>query len=209
MDTDIDRVVKRTWRYWYDDGLAEIAGGCLFVAIGLLFLAEALLPPGLLPSLSAIGLPVVAVGGTLLAGRVVRALKMRLTYPRTGYVSYRPAGKSRLLRGMVTGALAGMLAAVFATVHATRAWIPAMQGLAIGAGWLYLAYRVDGARFCGLAVVSGLIGTAAALGNLGDTLGSGVYFAAMGVATAASGAMALRAYFRQTRAPAEVGDYGQ
>ncbi len=210
MEGDIDRVMQRTWRYWYEDGLAEMAVGVIFFLVGLLFLAEAMMRPGALTSLSAVGLPIVAIGGGILARRFVASAKARLIYPRTGYVSYhRKAGGRRLAAGAVAGAVGATLSALLLTWPASRSWIPALMGFAIGGSWLWLGYRVDLARYYALGLVSALAGAAAALAGLGDTLGCAFYFAVEGVALLVSGGLALRAYLRQTERLPEAGDHGQ
>ena len=98
MEPDLDRVQQRARRYRYDDGLAEIATGVVFVAIGLLFLAEffRIVPP----ALSSFGLIAVVFAGWWLAGRAVRAAKDRITHPRTGFVRYRRETVLRSLANM-------------------------------------------------------------------------------------------------------------
>lgn len=211
MTREIDRTIRRTWRYWYEDGLAEMAVGCVLVAVGLVFLAEALIPPLFTKvSLSVIGLPLVAIGGGWVASRAVRAAKIRLTYPRTGYVAYRRSRGRRSLRELAVGAVIGVLVGVvFAAAPTSPGWIPALQGLVIGASFLYMGRRLDLGRYHALAVISALVGTAATLGGLGDTLGSAACFGAIGTALIASGAFALRTYLRQTRPLAESQDHGQ
>ncbi len=210
MAADIDRVMQRTWRYWYEDGLAEMAVGVMFVVAGLLFLAQAMLRAEPLASLSAIGLPIVLIGGGILARRLVATAKARLIYPRTGYVSYqRASGRRRTAAAAAAAVMGATLSALLATWPASRSWIPALMGSAIGATWLWLGYRLDLARYYVLGVISAVAGAAAALAGLGDTMGSAFYFAVQGVALIASGGLALRAYLRQTERLPEAGDHGQ
>ena len=206
----IERVMRRTWRYWYEDGLAEMATGILFVALGLLFLVESLLPVTPFSGLAAYALPIVVVGGVLLANRLVAVAKARITYPRTGYVTYRRGGglRRRLVTGIVGGIVAGVGTTLLATVPASHAWIPQLQGLLIGAAWLILGHTVGVGRFYALAVISALIGAAASLAAVGELLGTSIYFGGMGLAMVGSGAAALWAYLRQTRPGAEGQDDG-
>lgn len=207
MQSQIDHAIRRTRRYWYEDGIIEIALGCIFLAIGLLFFVDAATPLG--PSaagFSAIGLPIVVIGGSWIARRAVAAAKARLIYPRTGYVAYRrPPRSRRLATGIVAGAIAALVVGLFRAAPASPGWIPLVQGLLIGGGFLlYVAYRLGLTRFHVLALVSVVAGGAAALGGLGDILGSGAYFGAMGVALIVSGALTLRRYLRQTQPLAEA-----
>lgn len=89
-----------------------------------------------------------------------------------------------------------------------RNWIPALQGLAFGFMWLWLAYRIGLVRYYLLGVLSTAAGLAIALMGLNEVAGSAVYFGVQSVAMLVSGAWALRNYLRQTRPPLETRDNG-
>ena len=204
MRPDVDRAQRRARQYWFDDGLTDIGIGILFLAIGLLFLVEAYAPPGSLPgSFSAVGIVVLVAGGGWLINRAVRLAKRRITYPRTGYVRYRQPARSprRRLLVVVLGATVSLLTVLilFATAPASLAWIPALQGVFIGAFVLYAGHSVGLVRFYLLAILSFVVGPLLSLVGLGDTLGTGVYFAVMGSAFLLSGIVTLLGYLRTTR----------
>jgi hypothetical protein len=210
MAIDIEGRMRRTWRYWYEDGLAEMATGCMLAAVGLLLFVQALLPAGTLNViLSVAGLPALVLAGSWLMGRLLTAAKERLTYPRTGYVAYRREHSPRRgIRGLAVGAVVGVLVGVLvAVLPSSCALIPALDGVLIGAGCLYLGHKLDLPRLYGLAVFSALAGALASLSGLGDLVGSAVYFGALGVALVASGVLALSTYLRGTQPLAE--DHGQ
>jgi hypothetical protein len=201
MSTDVSSAIRQTHRYWYDDGLSEIAGGVILVAIGLLFAFEAGLPPGSpLHSVSAFGLPLVVLVGGWLASRIVRAVKARVTYPRTGYVRYRTAGRKRSVAVAVTAAVAAALLVVWMLRSGApaRLWIPALDGLAVGAMLLYLGYTLDLRRFLVLAGVSVVVGFLAATRVAGEIAGSAWYFGTMGLILAGVGGGVLWRYLRHT-----------
>ncbi|MBN1486942.1 MAG: hypothetical protein JW981_04820, partial [Anaerolineae bacterium] len=106
MDTDVKQAQQRAYRYWYTDGLAEILGGVTFVIVGVLIYIKDLLFQSLLASVITIAfLLLLAVGVRIL----IRVLKERLTYPRTGYVAYRKRKVNtlwiRLVLGLTLGAV--------------------------------------------------------------------------------------------------------
>ncbi len=202
MRRDINQTVQRSRRYWYDDGLTEIAIGVILLAVGVLFLTEAfrLIPPGV----SAIALPVIVIGGLWLAGLAVRAAKDRITYPRTGYVRYpRQTRRPRrlVLAVLVAAATAAVVAMVALLAPASLAWLPTLDGVLVGAGFLYMACSVGLVRFYILAFLSVVAGLTTSLSGLGDSMGSGVYFAATGAAVIVSGVVALTVYLRNTQPP--------
>ena len=210
MAIDIDSRMRRTWRYWYEDGLVEMGTGGLFVVAGMFCLLQAWLPPGSGKEvLWTFGLPLILLGGWV-AGRLVQAVKERLTYPRTGYVGYwRERGRraaSRLLVGAALGALVG---AILAVAPGATSWMPALQGILVGGASLHLGHRLELARFYAVAIVSTLVGAVLSLAGLADMRSNAVYFATLGVALVASGGLALRAYLEHTRPPVGAEDYGQ
>jgi hypothetical protein len=208
MKNDIDKVIQRTHRYWYEDGLAEIATGCMFVVCGLVLLMMRFVRPGSpLACIMAVGFTsLVALGGSAVS-RAVRAAKNRVTYPRTGYVSYRHPGSSGRpwIIGSGVGIALAVLGIVLSKAHAPT-WLGSMamaQGLILGAVLLYIGHRLGLARFYVLAFLSALIGVVVALGGFDDALGSAAYFGEMGFVLTASGLFTLRAYLRQTQSPIE------
>ena len=209
MTNDIDKVIQRTHRYWYEDGLAEIATGWMFVLCGLLSFVMDSIPPGLpLASVLAVGFTILVLTfGGLAVGRAVKAVKNRVTYPRTGYVSYRRPESNRRRRIAVAGVgiALGVLGTVLSIAGAPT-WLvsmPMVQGLIIGAVLLYLGHRLGIARFYVLAFLSALIGVMVALNGFDDALGSAAYFGQMGLVQTASGLFTLRTYLSQAQPPVE------
>lgn len=190
-------------QYFYDDGLAELASGAIFLAIGLLFLVEALASPGSLPrNFSAVGIVILVGGGIWLASLAVRWAKARITYPRTGYVRFRRPARTRQRRigTLILGASVSIAVVLLLSVvgPAYLAWIPTFHGLLIGGFLLFMGSHLGLIRFCLLAGFSALAGTAASLAGLGDTLGSAAYFVAMGIALLCSGGVTLYLYLRRS-----------
>jgi hypothetical protein len=201
---NLDDAMKRTRGYWYDDGLTDLAVGVVLLLIGLLFYAQALLPPDFAGgNLTSIGLPVVVIVGWFIGGKLVRVAKERITYPRTGYVEYQqPPRKLRPLAAVVGAAIAALLSLLISARPASLALVPALQGIAAGAMLLYLGYRAGVVRYYALGALSAVFGVAIALGGFDEILGNAVYFAAIGASLVVSGALTLAAYLRQTTPPA-------
>jgi hypothetical protein len=208
MTNDIDKVIQRTHRYWYEDGLNEIATGCMFVLCGLFLFMMYSVPLGsLLAPVLAVGFVILVAFGGLAISRAVKAVKNRVTYPRTGYVSYRRPESNRRRR-LILGGLGialSMLCIVLSKVHAL-AWLvsmPMVEGFIVGGIVLYLGYKLGLARFYVLAFLSALVGVIVALNGFDDALGSAAYFGEMGLVLTASGLFTLRTYLSQTQPPVE------
>jgi hypothetical protein len=203
----LQEVERKTYRYWYTDGLAEIASGIIFALLGVFFLVQSLDPHGLMALLSAVILPVVLIAGMLLMRRMISVGKERLTYPRTGYVAYRRQRKSRRWAAGVMAMFTSLLLVVFQQrVAWSMSWLLLLEGLAIGAGLAYPAYRFGLARFYALALLAILVAAGAALKVTDIELGNAFFFGAMGVGLLSSGGVTLVTYLQSTRPPEEGSD---
>lgn len=203
---EVERIQRRTYRYWYEDGLADLGAGWVFALLGIVFLLQALAPAGLLAGISAIMLPLVIICGGLMARWAIAGLKARITYPRTGYVSYRqPTGRRRRLTALMAMGMAMLVASFVAIGPVGRAWIPLLTGLVIGAGLLYAANRFGLGRYFVLAAASAGAGAAGSFLTRDEAAGDAVYFGAMGVCLILSGGLALWGYLRRSRLPGQEG----
>jgi len=200
MTNDLSKQAKqRAQRNWYTDGISELVFGGLCLLLGAYFWAQnSLKQESLLASLLSISLVLIVIGGTLLGRYLIHWLKERLTYARTGYISFQsPSKKRNVLTGLVALFLAMLVSALFARAPASLEWIPAVSGLFFGAAWLFFGHRVGLARFYVLAIVSPLIGIASSLASLGEDIGLAAFYALLGVAIMISGGFTLFKYLRQ------------
>jgi hypothetical protein len=205
MNTSIKNITRRTYQYWYNDGLIELAVGVLILLIALINLVLALLNLGTLNRIALILQPLVFIGGVFAINGIVKPLKERYVFPRTGYVAYhRPeGGRLRLLRAlaMVLGLVIAIAAAVLFRVI-KEAWIPAFVGLGFAVFLTYLGSRLGLIRFYVLAGVTILLGLAAAWLQLNDLYAKAFIYGGFGLALIVSGSLTLRHYFGSTQPPA-------
>ncbi len=205
MTSSIKNLTRRTFQYWYNDGLTELAAGALILLIGLINLALALLNSSTLNQMSLIFQPLVLVGGFFAINGIVKPLKERFVYPRTGYVAYhKPEGRRlHLLRALA--AVLGMVIAIAAAVLLrviNEAWIPAFVGLALAMFMTYLGFKLGLIRFFVVAGFTILLGFAAAWFQLNDLYAKAFIYGGFGLALIVSGGLTLRHYFRSTQPPA-------
>ncbi len=202
---DENEIERRTRRYWYEDGFAEIGLGALFGALGLAFALEASASSGAVRVAAVATLTVLVFLGTLAVRGAIKTSKERLTYPRTGYVAYRRDSSSRRTILAVLVIVGGTTIALGASAT-TPARVLALQSLTLAAALLVPAYRLGLRRFYLLAAVAGSAGCAAVVLGAGEVSGSAVVFGATGVATLLSGAWTLRSYLGQAGPADERGD---
>ena len=193
MSNPIQDIQKQTFRYYYQDGLVELAVGILFLVIGLDTYVISSLPPGTPAAIIAwIALPILTVGGIYGVGRFVKNLKERHVHPRTGYIEYIP--KRNPYRWVITGIA---LALIIAVIILPYDWV--QKGSVAGGTLLCIilasiGIQVDLKR---LMIVGGLslaIGVALALTPLPDTTSLAATFAAAGLILSLTGGAAFRRY---------------
>jgi hypothetical protein len=205
MKSEIEKIEKRPIQYWYEDGLNEIAFGIIGLSLGVYFLIRTGIPEGSawhVPWALAM-IPLLLIGIPL-SNRMVKALKQKLTYPRTGFVSYRrPAGKKKrfsILGGVVGGTTAiayGLLRSDVFPAGTAVAALPLVTGLIIAAAYLWIGMKTGVFRFFVTATLSALAGIAVALTGLAETAALGAYWGILGASHCISGSFVLVRYLRQ------------
>jgi hypothetical protein len=196
-------MTQRIQRYWYVDGLVDLSMGILFAVIGLSSAAVSQFAGSALGWLVVVVQVVIILGSAWLVSWAVRAIKARLTYPRTGYVAY-PAkkGKVRLLRIGISGGIAMATAAIIAMLDRTpslTSWLPLISGALIALAMLYVGFRFDLTRFFFLAIYDIAAGWVFSLAQLEDEWKFGLFLCTLGVGLVISGGVTLLRYLRSTR----------
>lgn len=224
MLQDVNRAIRQTKRYWYEDGLVEVATGCLFLLGVAILLVNSMI---IFPAVSASSIAALVVGCLLFVAMIVvggqgnriydaiQILKDRLVYPRTGYVEYavpEPPKRSPLVGILViffvsgfTAAILGILLTLASSAFKISDWLmsmPMAESFMTCIMVAILGYRMRIVRFYLMGAFALFAGVVAALPNAGDAVGTAIYFAIMGIALIISGLIALLVYLRRP-APTE------
>jgi hypothetical protein len=202
MQDPIQGPIRRTRRYWYEDGLAELAVGGVFLVIGLLLWAQGAVPEGSAAyTILGVAFPVVIIGGMLLVRRLVPAAKARLTYPRTGYVVYpHPSRRRRLVTAGIAIAVAAVAgAAVLALPETPVRLLVLLQGLLLGVLLTILGQGLP--RFFWLGGWSAILGVGLSRLATPEETASGLLYGLTGLALVVSGGLVLASYLRRNRIP--------
>lgn len=196
MSENIDKLIRRTYRYFYDDGLVEMAIGLLFTAVGLFLLTWRSIQAGSIAG-AALALAMVALvtGGAFLIKKIVQETKARVTYPRTGYVAYRrgepPGNRWPVVLAAVLFILASLL------LPQVLSQMPVVEGALLAIILGYLGLRSDVRRFYAVAAAALVLGTVATLLEAGDIVGSTIVFTGTGVVLFITGILTFITYLRQ------------
>jgi hypothetical protein len=197
---------RRIIQYFYVDGSFEFGFGLLCLLLAGYFYIETHVQ-GWLSAIIDVSLVLVMIGGGVLINLLVRKLKERVTYPRTGYISYRRERKPKQVRramiSIVTGGLIAALATVLvAAPHRPNiAVMPIFSGVLFGLVLAIIGWRTAIPRFYLLAVLSAAVGIALSFSGLGDYPGLVAYYAATAVILLFTGACVLRSYLRKNPIP--------
>lgn len=205
MKNKLDQVAQRPRRYWFEDGLTELISGGLFLLIGVFSLIEGLAPPhSQLTRIAGIAALITIIIGPWLARPIIRRLKERLTYPRTGYVSFRKPKKSRrALTMVVTLIVSAAVVWILMLLPGSLDWIPLIEGVAVGTFLFYQGYSFELTRFHILALVAAALGAGLSVAGIGNLVGMGIFFILMGIAVLFSGGVTLNNYIDQAPPPME------
>jgi uncharacterized membrane protein YbjE (DUF340 family) len=196
MNQNIDDMMRRTYRYYYEDGLVETAVGILFFIIGLALLGWLTIQSSLILGIGMVILSVLLIfGGTLFVQKVIPRLKERFVHPRTGKVVYRqeePKQSNRLILFVVTMVIA---LGIFLPERFNQ--MALLEGVLLGALFVYLGYRVKVNRFYLLGGAALLVALASMMLFSDDIRSSAFTFGGTGLILLISGLIVLARYLRR------------
>jgi len=208
MDDKLLDVERRVKRYWYSDGIAELSIGGMFILLGLYFGIQ-----GYFGETSTIGvilqvsLVLVMIIGILGSNWLVRTLKTRLTYPRTGYVEYKVRDKDANQRRYIVIGVALIIAVLsIVLINFIREFDSMVLGTGILIAAVFVALRGKSSgvtRFYYLGGVSLILGVVLSLGSLSQAYNLGLFYGLLGVALIFSGGLTLQRYLAENPMPTD------
>ena len=203
MSDLIHETMKQTRRYWYIDGISEMAAGLIILIIGGFFAIVPLIPSDSVRVwVLAVGQPALVILGVIFGSRVVGYIKERVTYPRTGYVAFRKKNRKRrwgrIALAMVLSASLGMLFSLLFNLISAR-WVPTIAAAFMSLFFLVIAYNLGLARFVGLAVYILAVGLLVSWWMPSEPVDMAAMMGLTGLGLLVSGAFTLRAYLGNTQ----------
>jgi len=198
----IEEIRKRTMRYYYEDGLVEIAVGLQFFVIGaVLWVIEDWLEGGAYALVMSFGLFLLIWTGARGVKFLVTNMKERITYPRTGAVEY--SGQPDPRRWRIVIAMAVLVMINF-FLPAGLIKIPMMMSTILAVILLFLGSRVGLKRMQITAILPLLAGAMSMSVNWSEVRGAGFVFIVAGLPLALIGLIVLRNYLQNN--PVENGE---
>lgn len=197
---------SRPRRYWNIDGIPELVMGLVWILWGGAFLIGDRIPKGSPANIYWMAFPAILVFTGVASTWLVRRLKERITYPRTGYVEYRePGALARTMTALIAVCTAAAAAALILTGRAAgveHSAAPAI-GVILSIAFLVASVRQKAPHFLALSGVALALGAAFAALKLGWT-GTSWLFVWLGGAAVTLGAWRLRRYVRKHPAEAHA-----
>lgn len=210
MKDNVSDVEQRVKRYWYVDGFGELVGGggmCLILA--LYFSAQQYLgDDSLISGLLQASLVLVLLGGMFLVRRLISAAKLRVTYPRTGYVEYRASEQNRLVTGILSGVVGMIMAMTFIFIVRQFNKIDAMvavSGVVMGIILLVKqVWTVKVKRFYILSAMALIYGAVLSVSGFPRGYNLGLFYALMSLSFVISGGLTLKKYLDENPLQSDV-----
>ena len=203
MKDKIGQIMRKTYGYWWVDGLAEIGMGLMFGILGGYNYLLITLHLSTTASMSmAFGEPLVFLACWFAYGRLVRWTKERLTYRRTGYVAYQQKNRQDRTKRAIISAVLGITMALTVTYIGPE--VLKINSLVMICGvmalvTLFLAIWHGVNRLILLAVVQFALGLWVSTLPLEPELGSTLLMAAIGAVWLLSGIIVFIIYLVRTK----------
>lgn len=198
----IENIIRNTRKYWYVDGLSEIAGGLVIFATGLTYwLVSTLESTNIKALLLMLAQPAVIIIGSLIVQKYLPKIKERITYPRTGYLTFRkPPRNRRLKRALIVGMVAGLVAALVAMVSSRLPanYLPLLSSVFLLIFSIYLAFQTAVPRFYVIGFLMVLLGAVISFVPFGNALPYTLFFCGIGIIWIISGVITLIGYLKKT-----------
>lgn len=180
------------------DGLPELLIGSIFLFTGSVQLVLSAVPANIAAWANLL-LPLALIPLILSGRTILHALKIRITYPRTGYVAYRqPPRWQRALGGLVGIGVGIALANLTFNVQLAEAWMPVLMGATLAAGLSYLGAYLGMRRFYALAAFVATLGIFMHRTPMNGFLGATLVIATAGAWMLISGSVTLYRYLKHT-----------
>ena len=195
---DFDEIARRPLDYWRVDGLPDLVMGVLWMVWGTAWLVGDALPHDWRWNVYWMATPVLLAGTGVIAIRVIKALKARLTFPRTGYVEWKePSRGTRLTHAVVAVVVAAGVVALLSMRGGSGGRFAApILGVILALSFLVVSIRQRAPHYLALAGVAVALGIAIA--TVGDGwMSANWLFLGVGAATALAGWVRLATFLNR------------
>lgn len=194
---DLADIAQRPRRYWNADGLPELVMGLLWMSWGAAWLIGDALPKGRAFAVYWTLTPALLALSGVAAVWLIKRLKARLTFPRTGFVEWRePTRLERLAAAGVAMATAVVLVGIVTRGGSSGDHAAPVLGVILALAFVVVSVRQRAPHYLALAGVA--VATAIAMAAIGGGWASVNWmFVVIGAASVAVGAARLAVFMRK------------
>jgi len=208
-ENKLNKTYLRTIQYWFEDGIVELGIGSLFLLLGIYFYLQATLENKVWVEQLSASFALVFILGWYLIDSFIRSAKERITFPRTGYVAYKPDKSNKKLVRLVLAIVVGVLvSAGLLVVFSSRSLpidnlLPAATGLTITLVLGVMGFYTRLPRFYLPAVFGLLCGVGLTMSGSENTLGTAFLYLATAFVLIIIGAIIFSRYLKANPVPAD------
>jgi len=210
MLEEIKKIERRMFRHNLEDGVFEIVFGIFLLLSGFFVFAYSFMSKKtIFPLAFFLGYSLTIFLSLLLMKKMVRSLREKLTWPRTGYVSYQEGKQRRLkagLRGGITGfcfpILAGLAQDLMGSVPGFYSY-PAVFGLVLVISFCWISFRSGLIRFAAFGGLYAVIGLILSFSGWKHMQAWAAICGVIGISLLLSGLFVSRRYLHRNPVPAE------
>lgn len=212
MNIDPLESKKRIERYWYADGLWEISFGIILALLSGFYFLVIWLEGTQIPAFTFMILQIaVVIGIFFIVNHLLRFLKERITYPRSGYVVFRKPAPMKRIQRVVVMMLFSMLLAVglglLSIVQPVASRMALVISLILAGVLVYVGFRFNLVRMFVIAALTVLLGLGISLLGLPDPLSNAYFFCGFSLLFFISGGATLWKFLRSTQPASADLDY--
>ena len=205
---DMKQVEKRVRRYWYTDGIAELAVGGMFALLGLYFGIQGIFEDkSPISVILQVSLVFVMIAGFTGVGWLVKTIKARLTYPRTGYVEYRvndSEAKQRRRLVITVGIIITAASIVLVDFFQKVDEMVLATGVLVGVIFISLRGKSSGVqRFYVTGSLAIVLGVVLSFSKLTQVYNLALFYGVLGIVILIFGVVVLIKYLRENPMPEE------
>lgn len=217
MSDELKRAQLRAVQYQHVDGSFELTfGGAVFLmaitfyGVSWITPADTFFARNILPFAPL----AVFVGAGFLLDALIKRLRMRVTIPRSGYITYQKPQPLKRSTRLVIWIGIPVLTVILETVlflnrtkfqtgsqESVSFLMPVFLGLLLSGLWVIVGWKIAISRFYLIAVISLLVSGGLFFNGVGSNTGMAVLLGAMGSALCVSGGVTLWRYMRNNHLP--------
>ena len=196
-DVNLNKLTKRPFQYWFEDGIGEFVMGILYFLIGINFYIQATIRSPQIKAIISLVSVFIIGGGVIITRKIIGRIKEHIIYPRTGYVSYpKHPSKAKIVISIVSLVALAVFALFLRKSTSAFDWTPIVISIICGLLMLYQAIQTSILRLYIESILAIFLGIVIAFLDMGEIFSSGIFFISFGLVLIVGGGCAFVYYLK-------------